>query len=86
MGPLVYYARWHGYRMRLQGRDGSIVWGLFINTAEEDKGEVFRFDSRTHELTLGEGENRRQVSLDEMGVVILRDDNPPFKTSSAVEP
>lgn len=85
MGPLVYYARWHGYKLRLQGRDGPVVWGHFIDDSEEAKTEVFQFNSRTNELSLGEGESRRQVYLDEMGVIIPRDADPTT-SSSVVEP
>lgn len=85
MGPLVYYARWHGYKLRLQGRDGPVVWGHFIGDSQEEETEVFRFNSRTNELSLGEGESRRQVYLDEMGVIIPRDADPTT-SSSVVEP
>lgn len=85
MGPLVYYARWHGYRLRLQGRDGPLVWGHFVGDGGGEKAEVFQFNSRTNELSLGEGESKRRVYLDEMGV-ILPGDADPATTSSAVEP
>lgn len=86
MGPLVYYARWQGVRLRLQGREGSSVWGFFVNDDEEGSTQIFRFDNQTHELLLGEGDSQRRVFLDEMGVIIPGDTTPPSMTSSAVEP
>jgi hypothetical protein len=70
MGPLVYYCRWQGARLRLQGRDENAVWGhLVTRTGGVEQAEVFRFDLLSWELWLGEGETRR-LRLDEMGVVV----------------
>ena len=30
MGPLVYYCRWRGAKLRLHGRDEDAVWGELI--------------------------------------------------------
>ena len=74
MGPLVYYCRWQGAKLQLQGRDGQWVWGFLVYEGDEHQmSEPFRFDSRARLLYLGEGEGRPPLQLDEMGVVV-RDD------------
>jgi hypothetical protein len=65
MKPLVYWCRWHHARLRLQGRDETAVWG---ELAFETENRPFRFDLKNWQLTIGEGENKRIVTLDEMGV------------------
>ena len=71
MAPLVYYCRWRGARLRLQGRDGHQVWGwLALSKDEGGNNMLFRFDTNTWELTLGEGEHIEHWQLDEMGVVV----------------
>lgn len=71
MGPLVYYCRWLGAKLRLHGRDEGSVWGQLVMPDESDtRSERFRFDLKTWELTLGEGANQRRLQLDELGVVV----------------
>ena len=70
MGPLVYYCRWQGARLRLRGRDESAVWGhLLTRVGETERIEAFRFDLLSWELWLGE-DGARRLRLDEMGVVV----------------
>ena len=70
MGPLVYYCRWQGARLRLRGRDANAVWGqLITRQGDAEVAEAFRFDLLSWELWLGEGGGRR-LRLDEMGVVV----------------
>ena len=75
MGPLVYYCRWRGVKLRLRGRDADVVWGQLValeNGAE--RAEPFRFDLTTWELWLGD-DGARRLLLDELGVVI--EEMPP---------
>lgn len=86
MGPLVYYCRWLGAKLRLQGRDEGSVWGQIVMVDEPDaRSEFFRFDLQTWELTLGEGADRRRLQLDELGVVVPAGGWPPT-TSADGEP
>ena len=75
MGPLVYYCRWHGARLRLRGRDAESVWGQLVTTENgAERAETFRYDLLSWQLWLGENGERR-LQLDEMGVVT--DETPP---------
>ena len=75
MGPLVYYCRWRGARLRLRGRDAEAVWGQLVTAeAGQERAETFRFDLVSWQLWLGESGERR-LQLDEMGVVT--DETPP---------
>jgi hypothetical protein len=83
MGPLVYYCRWHGVKLRLHGRDERFVWGqLVTQDAGSESAESFRFDLKSWELLLGEGEDQTRLQLDELGVVIPTADKPPPMTSA----
>ncbi|MCA9865574.1 MAG: hypothetical protein KC410_03720 [Anaerolineales bacterium] len=73
MAPLVYYCRWRGARLQLQGRDGHQVWGWLALSQQEGGRIPFRFNTNTWELTLGAGEHVEQWQLDEMGVVVPAD-------------
>jgi hypothetical protein len=80
MGPLVYYCRWQGAKLRLRGRDESAVWGLLITRqGDAEVTEPFRFDLLSWELWLG-ADGGRRLRLDELGVAV--DEMPP----SADEP
>lgn len=69
MGPLVYYCRWRGAKLRLRGRDDTAVWGELITTEDDQMSvETFHFDLRSWELWLGKAPGRR-LQLDELGVV-----------------
>lgn len=71
MKPLVYYCRWHGATLRLQGRDETAVWGELVFAQEEEKpAQKFRFELKTWQLTLEEQSETKQIQLDEMGVVV----------------
>ncbi len=70
MAPLVYYCRWRGARLQLQGRDGRQVWGWLVFPKEQGGSVPFRFDTSTWELTLGEDERGEHLQLDDMGVVV----------------
>lgn len=77
MGPLVYYCRWQGARLRLRGRDENAVWGqLVTGTGQTERAEAFRFDLLSWELWLGDDPARR-LRLDEMGVVVDETPRPP---------
>lgn len=67
MRPLVLWCRWHEARLRLMGRDGERVWG---ELAFRDETLPFSFELRTARLTIGAGDGRRTVRLDEMGVEV----------------
>jgi len=71
MGPLVYYCRWRGAKVRLHGRDDTAVWGeLIIQEEGRERVESFRFDLRTWELRLRMGDAETVLQLDELGVVV----------------
>lgn len=75
MGPLVYYCRWQGAKLRLQGREGHWVWGFLVYEGESDQRSApFRFDTQSLQLYLGGDEVRPPLQLDEMGVVVSGDD------------
>jgi hypothetical protein len=85
MGPLVYYCRWRGSRLRLRGRDEAAVWGELVGDDEDPtRVEPFRFDLKTWELWLGE-EPARRLQLDELGVV-LSEDAPGATTKADAAP
>jgi len=87
MGPLVYYCRWRGVRLRLHGRDGRAVWGEFV--AKEDGNETaqtIRFDLETWTLQVGEGDDATWLRLDELGVVLDEGDGEPPTSSSDAWP
>lgn len=65
MKSLVLWCRWHNARLRLHGRDDEAVWG---ELALADRTEHFRYELDARRLTIGEGEGRRELQLDEMGV------------------
>ena len=76
MGPLVYYCRWRGAKLRLHGRDEDAVWGeLITREGGTERAEPFRFDLLSWELWLGDGDARR-LRLDEMGVVVDETPSP----------
>ena len=69
MKPLVYFCRWQGARLRLQGRDATAVWGeLVYDEADGERTRPFRFVLATSTITLRDGESRETLTLDEMGV------------------
>ncbi len=70
MGPLVYYCRWQGAKLRLQGREGDWVWGFLVFDDDGRPPEPFRYNGELWQLYLGEGEERPPLQLDEMGVVL----------------
>lgn len=69
MKPLVYYCRWQGASLRLRGRGETAVWGQLVFTGTEaETSQAFHFDLQTWELTLEDGEGKRTLQLDEMGI------------------
>lgn len=87
MGPLVYYCRWQGAKLRLRGRDERNIWGdLVFSNGESDQVIAFRFNNHSWELAIGEGDDQRILKLDELGVPTPIDDRQPPMTSVAVEP
>jgi hypothetical protein len=62
---LVYWCRWNGARLRLLGRSDDAVWGELVFA---DHSQPFHFLLEERLLTTGEGQGRRAVFLDEMGV------------------
>ena len=65
MKPLVLWCRWYEARLRLHGRSETAVWG---ELAFADHNQPFHFNLQQSILTIGQGEDARQVKLDEMGV------------------
>ena len=65
MKPLVFWCRWNEATLRLHGRDEGAVWG---ELAFADRTERFHFELEGWVLSIGEGEGRRVLQLDEMGI------------------
>ena len=65
MKPLVLWCRWHDASLRLAGRDKEAVWG---ELAFPESAESFRFEFAGSKLVIGEGDEQRELRLDEMGV------------------
>lgn len=71
MKPLVYYCRWNEATLRLRGRDETAVWGqLIFNSDGTASAQTFHYDLQARLLTLEEGEAKKQIQLDEMGIAI----------------
>ena len=70
MKPLVYYCRWHGFKMRLRGRDESAVWGELVVTSKngDEESQEFHFQLQTSELTLQKSDGALTIMLDDMGM------------------
>lgn len=87
MGPLVYYCRWRGAKLRLLGRNAEGVWGQLVSTnGEVETTEAFRFDTRTWQLILGEEQGQELIQLDELGVVIPPGSPASSTTNAGAEP
>lgn len=87
MGPLVYFCRWRGSRLRLHGRDDPFVWGQLATSNDDgEQVESFRFNTQTWELFLGEGDMPERLQLDELGVVVPPEGRGAAKTSVDVGP
>lgn len=85
MGPLVYYCRWRGAKLRLRGRDAGFTWGQLVVADESgERIEEFRFDLKTWALTLSDETGSRRLQLDELGVVVAEQAGPT--TSADVAP
>ena len=72
MKPLVFYCRWQGAKLRLRGRDDTVVWGHLVFTAEDgtETVQVFHFNQKTWHLTLETLDGNITLQLDEMGVEV----------------
>lgn len=63
--PLAHWAIHHQQRIRIAGRDRTVVWGAL---ADPDGGvRSFHYDQHTLRLTIGAGDNLRILQLDEYG-------------------
>jgi hypothetical protein len=83
MGPLVYYCRWRGAKLRLLGRNEQSVWGqLVIHDEAGENQESFRFNLKTWELELGEADSLERLQLDELGVVVSPAGGLPTMTNA----
>jgi hypothetical protein len=84
MGPLVYYCRWRGAKLRLRGRDAAFTWGELVTAGETgEQIEAFRFDLNTWELTLSDATGNRRLQLDELGVVVAEQPRPTTSSDAA---
>lgn len=71
MKPLVYYCRWQEATLRLRGRNETAVWGqLVFNSDGNESVQTFHYELQPRLLTIGEGEAKKQIQLDEMGIAI----------------
>ncbi len=71
MKPLVYYARWEGVKLRMRGRSETAVWGqlIYTDTDGNEQPKLFHFDLNSWQITIGEGDDKQIIQLDEMGTV-----------------
>ncbi|HRQ40666.1 MAG TPA: hypothetical protein PLD25_22345 [Chloroflexota bacterium] len=74
MKPLVYYCRWQGAALRLRGRDDTAVWGalVFVSENGDETTKPFHFNLQTRQLTLTHPGGGQLLQLDDMGVVVDR--------------
>jgi hypothetical protein len=87
MGPLVYYCRWRGLKLRLSGRDEHFVWGqLVLADGTDEAPQTFRFGLENWVLEIGEGENHVQLQLDELGVEVKPANEPSARSTAGDEP
>jgi hypothetical protein len=87
MGPLVYYSRWRGVKLRLHGRNQQFVWGHLVAQDEgAERPESFRFNLRTWQLELGDGDELKRLQLDELGVVVEPNEPPSPMTNAGASP
>ena len=72
MKSLVYYARWEGAKLRMRGRSETAVWGQLVYTDADgnERLKLFHFDLKSWQITVGEGDDKQTVQLDEMGTVL----------------
>lgn len=74
MKALVYFCRWRGAKLRLQGRSPTAVWGELVSTQNDaETVEPFTFNLQTSQISLQTAAGELNYQLDEMGVV----QNPP---------
>jgi hypothetical protein len=65
MKPLAHWAIHHQHKLRIAGRNSGEIWGAL---AGPDGGvQPFRYAQSTLRLTIGEGDDRRVLQLDEYG-------------------
>ncbi|MCA9995045.1 MAG: hypothetical protein KDE56_04820 [Anaerolineales bacterium] len=71
MGPLVYYCRWQGAKLRLRGRDETAVWGhLVFQENNQERTQFFRYQLAEQTLTLNTDTGEQTIQLDKMGVAV----------------
>lgn len=65
MKPLTHWAIHRQQKLRIAGRNSGEIWGALAGP----DGDVrpFRYAQDTLRLTIGEGDERRVVQLDEYG-------------------
>ena len=72
MKPLVYYCRWQGASLRLQGRNATAVWGylVFTENDQQERLQKFHYHLKNQQINLTQPDNSQQtLQLDDMGVV-----------------
>lgn len=65
MKPFTHWAIHHQQKIRIAGRDPVEVWGALVAT--DGAVRPFRYNQQTMRLTVGEGEERRVLQLDDYG-------------------
>jgi hypothetical protein len=68
MKPLVFYCRWQSATLRLRGRGDGVIWGELVY--KDGSTKPFHYNLNDWFLRLGEGENMKELYLDEKGVVV----------------
>ncbi|MEI2688869.1 MAG: hypothetical protein V9H69_03830 [Anaerolineae bacterium] len=65
MKPFTHWAIHHQQKVRIAGRDPIEVWGALVTA--DGVIRPFRYNQQTMRLTVGEGDDRRALQLDEYG-------------------
>lgn len=65
MKPLTHWAIHHQQKLRIAGRNASEIWGALAGP--DGAVQPFRYTQDTLRLTIGEGDDRRVLQLDEYG-------------------
>ncbi|HNS01762.1 MAG TPA: hypothetical protein PKM78_05200 [Anaerolineae bacterium] len=65
MKPLTHWAIHHQQKLRIAGRSTDEIWGALAGP--DGAVQPFRYAQTTLLLTIGEGEGRRVLQLDDYG-------------------
>lgn len=73
MKPLTHWAIHHQQKLRIAGRSAAEIWGALAGP--DGAVQPFRYAQATLRLTIGEGDSRRVLQLDDYGFECPVDDD-----------